>query len=44
MNFGTFHYEPLPWPSALSDQIALVRGVISQTAWQQTDSAKPTKA
>ena len=32
--------EPLPWPSSLADQIALVRGVIHQTAWQQTDGAK----
>ena len=32
--------EPLPWPASLADQIALVRGVIHQTAWQQTDGAK----
>jgi len=32
--------EPLPWPDTLADQIALVRGVIHQTAWQQTDGAK----
>jgi len=32
--------EPLAWPDTLADQIALVRGVIHQTAWQQTDGAK----
>jgi len=32
--------QPLAWPSSLADQIALVRGVIHQTAWQQTDGAK----
>ena len=32
--------ELLPWPETLADQIALVRGVIHQTAWQQTDGAK----
>jgi hypothetical protein len=32
--------EPLAWPSSLADQIALVRGVIHQTAWQQADGAK----
>ena len=32
--------EPLAWPATLADQIALVRGVIHQTAWQQTDGAK----
>ena len=32
--------EPLPWPSSLADQIALVRGVIHQTAWLPTDGAK----
>jgi len=31
---------PLAWPDTLADQIALVRGVIHQTAWQQTDGAK----
>jgi hypothetical protein len=31
---------PLPWPSSLADKIARVRGVIRQTAWQQTDDAK----
>jgi len=32
--------EPLPWPASLADQIALVRGVIHQTAWQPADGAK----
>ena len=32
--------QPLAWPDTLADQIALVRGVIHQTAWQQTDGAK----
>jgi hypothetical protein len=32
--------SPLPWPAALADQIALVRGVIRQTAWQPADGAK----
>jgi len=32
--------EPLPWPDTLADQIALVRGVIHQTAWQRADGAK----
>ena len=32
--------QPLAWPATLADQIALVRGVIHQTAWQQTDGAK----
>ena len=32
--------QPLAWPSSLADQIALVRGVIHQTAWQQADGAK----
>ena len=32
--------SPLEWPDTLADQIALVRGVIHQTAWQQTDGAK----
>jgi hypothetical protein len=31
---------PLAWPDTLADQIALVRGVIHQTAWQQADGAK----
>ena len=32
--------EPLAWPDTLADQIALVRGVIHQTAWQPADGAK----
>ena len=32
--------EPLPWPESLADQIALVRGVIHQTAWLPADGAK----
>jgi hypothetical protein len=32
--------SPLAWPDTLADQIALVRGVIHQTAWQQADGAK----
>jgi hypothetical protein len=32
--------SPLAWPDTLADQIALVRGVIRQTAWQQADGAK----
>ncbi len=32
--------EPLAWPDTLADQIALVRGVIHQTAWQPSDGAK----
>jgi hypothetical protein len=32
--------SPLAWSDTLGDQIALVRGVIHQTAWQQTDGAK----
>ncbi len=32
--------ELLPWPASLADQIALVRGVIHQTAWQPADGAK----
>ena len=39
-NSRTNELLPLPWPSSLADQIALVRGVIHQTAWQQTDGAK----
>jgi hypothetical protein len=31
---------PHPWPASLADQIALVRGVIHQTAWQPSDGAK----
>jgi len=30
----------LAWPATLADQIALVRGVIHQTAWQQADGVK----
>jgi hypothetical protein len=33
--------EPLAWPESLADQIALVRGVIHQTAWQPADGVKP---
>ena len=32
--------EPLAWPEKLADQIALVRGVIHQTAWHPADGAK----
>ena len=32
--------EPLAWPESLADQIALVRGVIHQTAWQPADGVK----
>jgi hypothetical protein len=39
-NSRTNELLPLPWPTSLADQIALVRGVIHQTAWQQADGAK----
>jgi hypothetical protein len=40
-NSRTNELLPLPWPESLADQIALVRGVIHQTAWQPADGVKP---
>jgi hypothetical protein len=39
-NSRTNELLPLSWPESLADQIALVRGVIHQTAWQPADGAK----
>ena len=36
----TSETAPLAWPDTLAEQIALVRGVIHQTAWQPADGAK----
>jgi hypothetical protein len=40
-NSRTNELLPLSWPESLADQIALVRGVIHQTAWQPADGVKP---
>jgi hypothetical protein len=39
-NSRTNELLPLPWPESLADQIALVRGIIHQTAWQPADGVK----
>jgi len=39
-NSRTNELLPLAWPESLADQIALVRGVIHQTAWQPVDGVK----